>query len=290
MYNFYSVNQIRNLMDKYGLNFSKRWGQNFLINPSVCSKTVSQSGIDPQSGVIEVGPGIGTLTCEIARKAKKVVSVEIDSRLMPLLRETTSEYENVKILNSDILELDVDKIISEEFDGIKNVTVCANLPYYITTPIVMKFLESTANISTITVMVQRETAVRICALPGTRECGAISFAVRYYGIPTILFNVSKESFIPSPSIESSVLSIKADSCWSGFVKDRRMFFKVIKAGFAQRRKTLVNSLSSGLSLEKDKVKNLLYDVGVPLNSRAEQISFVKFAQISDAMAEESQNT
>lgn len=283
MYNLYSVRDINLLLSKYDFRFSKGLGQNFISSPHLCPKIVSKSGISKDSGVIEIGPGIGVLTCEIATIARKLVSIEIDKRLLPILFETTSKYNNIKIINDDILKIDLNNLISSEFTGFSDIRVCANLPYYITSEIVMKLLEEENKINSMTLMVQKEAADRICALPGTRVCGALSVAIRYYADSEILFNVSRRCFIPSPKVDSCVIKITKNSKNSSDIIDKRTFFRVVRASFSKRRKTIVNSLSKEFRFNKGIICNILHDLNIPDVSRPEQLSFVNFANLSNSI-------
>lgn len=286
MENLCNINVVRELFEKHNFSFSKSLGQNFLINPSICPK-IAKDGIKDESyGVIEIGTGIGVLTNELAKLAKKVVAIEIDDRLIPILNDTLAEYDNVKIINKDVLKVDLNKLLDEEFSGM-NVCVCANLPYYITSPIIMMLLESKLNIKSITVMVQKEAATRLCAQVGTRECSAVTFAVRYYSEPKLLFNVSRGSFMPSPNVDSAVirLDIKKQDRLKVKPNDEKFLFSLVKASFSQRRKTLPNPVSSALKIKKDIVIKALEQVCLKPTVRAEQISFDKFIELSNVLGE-----
>ncbi len=275
------IGTIKDILSRHGFTFSKSLGQNFLINPSVCPRMAELSGAGQGTGVIEIGPGIGVLTTELCRLADKVVAVELDKRLLPVLDETLAEHDNVKIINADVLELDLHKLIAEEFDGM-NVVVCANLPYYITSPVIMKLLEEKLPVAAITVMVQKEAAQRICAQVGSRMSGAVTVSVNYYAKPQMLFSVSAGSFMPAPKVDSAV--IRLDVLEEPPVKtDEKKFFRVVKAAFSQRRKVISNSLSSGLSMDKEKVLQLLDGAGVPQNARAEALSLQNFADIANLL-------
>ena len=275
------IGTIKEILSKHGFTFSKALGQNFLINPSVCPRMAELSGAAQGVGVIEVGPGIGVLTNELCRLADKVVAIELDKRLLPVLDETLAEYDNVKIVNADVLELDLRKLIEEEFQGME-VVVCANLPYYITSPVIMKLLEDRLPISAVTVMVQKEAAQRICAKVGSRESGAVTVSVNYYAEPELLFNVSAGSFMPAPKVDSAVLRLNIRK--EPPVKtDEAAFFRVIKAAFSQRRKVISNSLSTGLGLDKQTVSLMLNNAGVAANARAEQLSLEDFAAIANQL-------
>ena len=275
------IGTIKEILSKHGFTFSKALGQNFLINSSVCPRMAELSGAAQGVGVIEVGPGIGVLTNELCRLADKVVAIELDKRLLPVLDETLAEYDNVKIVNADVLELDLRKLIEEEFQGME-VAVCANLPYYITSPVIMKLLEDRLPISAVTVMVQKEAAQRICAKVGSRESGAVTVSVNYYAEPELLFNVSAGSFMPAPKVDSAVLRLNIRK--EPPVKtDEAAFFRVIKAAFSQRRKVISNSLSTGLGLDKQTVSLMLNNAGVAANARAEQLSLEDFAAIANQL-------
>lgn len=277
-----NIGTIKDILGRHGFTFSKSLGQNFLINPSVCPKMAEQSGAKKGVGVIEVGPGIGVLTCQLAERADKVVAIELDKRLLPVLDETLAEYDNIKIINDDILKIDLKKLIETEFSGME-VVVCANLPYYITSPVIMKLLEDRLPINALTVMVQKEAAQRICAEVGSRQSGAVTVAVNYYAKPQILFGVSAGSFMPAPKVDSAVirLDILKEPCVQ--VEDEELFFKVVKAAFSQRRKTLPNSLSAGLQISKLAVTDALNRANVPVNYRAEQLAMEQLAKISNAI-------
>lgn len=275
-----NIRIIRDLMERHGFTFSKALGQNFLINPSVCPQMAVQGGIGPDIGVLEIGPGIGVLTVELSKRAKKVVSIEIDQRLLPVLQETLAGFDNVEIIHGDIMKINLHQLIAEKFPGMQ-VIVCANLPYYITSPILMNLLEQQLPIRSITVMVQKEAAQRLCAQPGCRETGAISIAVRYYSNPKILFPVSKGSFLPAPKVDSAV--IRLDILESPSVNvPAKPFFAVVRAAFSMRRKTLLNCLSAGLSLSKEQAAAGLEKANVPAHARAEQLSMEQFAAIARA--------
>ena len=278
-----NISTVREILSRHGFTFSKALGQNFLINPSVCPRMAQAAVTDDNTGVLEIGPGIGVLTNELLQRARKVVAVELDKRLIPVLAETLGEYDNLKVVNADVMELDLKKLIAEEFPGMR-VVVCANLPYYITSPILMKLLEERLPIETITVMVQKEAAVRLCAAEGSRDSSAITAAVRYYAEPQLLFHVSAGSFMPAPKVDSAVIQLilrEPDIK----PRDDRMMFRVIKAAFAQRRKTVLNSISSSMSLDKGELSGILETAGVAPAARAEKLTLADFARISDALTE-----
>lgn len=275
--NLTNLNTIREIADRHGFSFSKGLGQNFLINASVCPRMAQLGASD---GTIEIGTGIGVLTKELAIVSKKVVAVEIDRRLLPILEETLCGYDNVTVANDDFLNMDINKLVSENFAGME-VAVCANLPYYITTPIIMRILESGAEIKSITAMVQREMAERICAPVGTRGSGAVTCAVNYYGNAKRLFNVSRGSFYPAPNVDSTVIRIETDRKKFGFTSDEeKRFFALIKASFGQRRKTFVNAVSGTLEIDKAVIINALLKIGLDQNIRAERLSLDDFAQLT----------
>lgn len=283
------IGTIKEILGRHGFTFSKALGQNFLINPSVCPRMADAAvgTVDSDRvGVLEIGPGIGVLTNELLQRAQKVVAVELDRRLLPVLSETLGEYDNLKVVNADVMELDLHALIREEFEGMR-VVVCANLPYYITSPVIMKLLEDRLPIESVTVMVQKEAAVRLCAEPGTRDSSAITAAVRYYSVPALLFHVSRGSFMPAPNVDSAVIQLRLRE---PTVKpmNEKTYFKIIKAAFAQRRKTVLNSLSSALSLDKQIVRDILEEAGVPETARAERLTPEDFSAISDAFDERAQ--
>ena len=275
------ISTIKEILGRHGFTFSKALGQNFLINPSVCPKMAELSGAGAGVGVIEIGPGIGVLTTELCRLADKVVSVELDARLLPVLGETLAEFDNFKVVNADVLKLDLNKLIRDEFPGME-VVVCANLPYYITSPVIMKLLEDRLPVSAVTVMVQKEAAQRICAAVGSRESGAVTVSVNYYAEPELLFGVSAGSFMPAPKVESAVIRLNVRKK-PPVETDEKKFFKVVKAAFSQRRKVISNSLSSGLSLDKETVRDVLERAGVSPTARAEQLGLDDFAAIAGCL-------
>lgn len=274
------IGTIKDILSRHGFTFSKSLGQNFLINPSVCPRMAELSGAGRGVGVIEIGPGIGVLTNELCKLADKVVAIELDKRLLPVLEETLGEYDNLKVVNADVLETDLHKLIEDEFSGME-VVVCANLPYYITSPVIMKLLEDKLPISAITVMVQKEAAQRICAEVGSRQSGAVTVSVNYYAKPEMLFSVSAGSFMPAPKVDSAVIRLNVLDEPPVKVNDEKKLFSVIKAAFSQRRKVISNSLSSGLSLDKSKTAEVLEKSGAPLNARAEKLSLQNFADIAN---------
>lgn len=282
MENLSDIGTIKKILAKHGFSFSKALGQNFLVNPAVCPEMARLCGADSDCGVLEIGPGIGVLTNELSKTAKKVVSVELDKRLLPVLEETLADCNNVKIVNGDILKLDLRKLLSEEFPQTRAV-VCANLPYYITSPVIMRLLEERLPIDALTVMVQKEAGKRICAPVGTRQGGAVTAAVNFYSKPSLLFEVSADSFMPPPKVDSCVIRLDVLREPSVKVRDEKMFFKTVKAAFSQRRKTLSNSLSSGLGLDKQTVNSALENCEIPRNYRAEQLTMEQLARLADSL-------
>ncbi len=274
---------VRRLLERYGFTFSKAMGQNFLVNPSVCPRMAEEGGAREGVGVLEIGPGIGVLTVELAERAEKVVCVELDRRLEPILAETLNGRENVEIVWEDVLKADLGEILRTRFPGMP-VVVCANLPYYITTPILMALLEQRLPIESVTVMVQKEAADRLCALPGEKNCGAISAAVSWYAEPSRLFSVSAGSFLPAPKVDSAVirLDLRKEPPIEGVEEER--LFTVVRAAFSQRRKTCANALSSALGVDKSAVFAALADCDLGENIRAEALTLEDLAALTKALA------
>ncbi len=269
--NLTNIGSVKDILGRHGFNFSKGLGQNFLINPDVCPRIAEMGNAREGYGVLEIGTGIGVLTKELALRADKVSAVEIDTRLMPVLDETLKEFDNIKIYNEDVMKADLHKIIAEDFAGLK-VAVCANLPYYITSPVIMLLLESHLPIDSITVMVQKEAAQRLCAKVGSRESGAITVGVNYYGTVKQLFGVSRGSFMPSPNVDSAVIRIDIDREQRLLPEEEKFFFRMVKAGFSQRRKTLANSLCSMLGIAKNDVYSALSNLGISESVRIEALT------------------
>lgn len=284
MYNLSDINTVKALLEQGGFHFSKSLGQNFIIDDEVCPKMADEAVSDGETAVLEIGPGIGVLTKELALRAEKVVSVELDTRLLPILSKTLGEFDNVEIVNDDILKVDLHKLIEERFPG-KKVSICANLPYYITSPVIMHLLESNLPVEKIVVMVQKEAADRICASVGDRDSGALTAAVNYYSTAEKLFFVPKQCFIPSPKVDSCVISMRLHKNPPVTPKDEKLFWQVVKAAFAQRRKTAVNSLSSGLSIEKIEISKILREAGFNENIRAEKFTMEDFCTVADLISD-----
>ncbi|MBR6361297.1 MAG: 16S rRNA (adenine(1518)-N(6)/adenine(1519)-N(6))-dimethyltransferase RsmA [Clostridia bacterium] len=273
---------VKSILTRHGFSFSKSLGQNFIINPDICPEMAENCGADSGSGVLEIGPGIGVLTKELCLRAKKVVSIELDKRLLPILDETVGEFDNLKIINADVMKTDLKKVLEEEFGGMP-VYVCANLPYYITSPVIMMLLQNNPGINALTVMVQKEWADRIISPVGSRDAGAVTAAVNYYSEARKLFGVSKNSFMPAPKVDSAVLRMDIREKPPVEVEDEKLFFALIKAAFGQRRKTALNSLSSGLGISKDAVAQALTQCGFDTNVRAETMTMEEFAALSNLL-------
>lgn len=280
MKNLSDISVVKSILAKHGFTFSKALGQNFIINPNVCPEMADEAIDNDGMGVLEIGPGIGVLTYQLAKRADKVVSVELDKRLLPVLDETLAEFDNVEIINADVMKLDLNELIKEKF-GSREVCVCANLPYYITSPIIMMLLESKLPIKSITVMVQKEAADRLCAEIGSRDSGAVTVAVNYYAEAKRLFNVSKGSFMPAPKVDSAVIRLDIRQEPPVKVSDEKKFFKLVKAAFGQRRKTALNSISSGMSLPKSEVAAAIEKTGLDINIRAEKLTMQQLADLCE---------
>lgn len=276
------IKTVEKLLKPLGFSFKKSLGQNFLIDPDVCPAMARESA-DSNTGVLEIGPGIGVLTVECAKVAKRVVAIELDNRLKPVLEVTLKDYPNAEVVFGDALKLDLNSLIKEKFYDCERVVVCANLPYYITSPLIMKLLESKLPIDSITVMVQKEAAERLCAEVGSREAGAVTVAVAYYAEAQILFDVGRESFMPPPNVDSAVIKLKVLKDCPVKVKDENFFFALVKACFAQRRKTLCNTVANTLKIDKSKIADALSQMGLDTNVRSEQLSFEQLAALSDKL-------
>jgi 16S rRNA (adenine1518-N6/adenine1519-N6)-dimethyltransferase len=282
--NLTDIGVIKQIQSEFGFEFSKGLGQNFLINPSV-SPRIAEYGCDSDTGVIEIGAGFGVLTKELCTRAKRVVCIELDKKLLPVLQKTVP-YENLTIINDDILKCDLEEIIRTHFSDTKKISVCANLPYYITSPVIMKLLESKIPFESITVMVQKEAAERFCAECGTREAGAVTYAVAYYAKPEILFNVSRGSFFPPPNVDSAVIRLTPYKTPPVEVSDEPFFFSLIKAAFSQRRKTFINSVSNGTEIPKADILSALNTLEIREDIRPERLTLTQFADISNILSEE----
>lgn len=281
--NLYDINTIKKILSKYGFTFSKALGQNFLIDPDVCPNMAKELNANGKTGVLEIGPGIGVLTKELCKAAKKVVAVELDKRLLPVLGETLGEFDNLEIVNGDVMELDLKALIDEKFADCDSVKVCANLPYYITSPVIMMLLESELPIDEIVVMVQKEAGERLCAEVGTRQAGAVSVAVNFYADGEILFDVPRTSFVPSPKVDSVVIKLTLDKAEKYRVENKRKFFSLVKCAFAQRRKTALNSISNTMGVQKEKLTNIFNELGLEVNIRPEKLTMQNLIDIADRL-------
>lgn len=277
------------LVKKHGFKFTKSLGQNFLIDDNIVDKIVAGAGIGPGDKIIEVGPGIGTLTREMASRAETLMAVEIDKNLIPILADTLGDYDNVKIVNEDIIKADIKGLIDENLSG-GPVKLVANLPYYITTPIIMRFLEENINVTDIVVMVQKEVAERMNAQPGGKDFGALSVAVQYYCDTEIVAKVPRHLFVPQPNVDSIVIALRIRPERKYKVDDEDLYFKVVKAAFGQRRKTLLNSISSMGNLSKDQVKEALEEAGIDPKRRGETLSLDEFAILSNVIGNKLKET
>ncbi|MDQ6595379.1 16S rRNA (adenine(1518)-N(6)/adenine(1519)-N(6))-dimethyltransferase RsmA [Bacillus salipaludis] len=276
----------RAILEKYGFSFKKSLGQNFLIDTNILKKIVEFANITEDTGTIEIGPGIGALTEQLARSSNKVVAFEIDQRLLPILKDTLDPYSNVKVIHQDVLKADVKEVIKDEFQTIDDLMVVANLPYYVTTPIIMKILEEHLPIRGIVVMLQKEVADRISASPGTKDYGSLSIAVQYYTEAETVMIVPKTVFVPQPNVDSAVIRLTRRTTPAVTVKDEGFFFQVTRASFAQRRKTLLNNLTSQLpdgKQKKEQILEALGGCGVDPTRRGETLSLEEFGRLSDAL-------
>ncbi|MBO5494184.1 MAG: 16S rRNA (adenine(1518)-N(6)/adenine(1519)-N(6))-dimethyltransferase RsmA [Eubacterium sp.] len=277
------IQTIKKVMSRHGFTFSKALGQNFLVNPEVCPAMAESLNADGKTGVLEIGAGVGVLTKELARVAGKVVCVELDKRLFPVLDETLDGFDNIELVNEDIMKVDLNTFLSEHFYGCERLMVCANLPYYITSPIIMLLLESRAPLEKIVVMVQREAGLRLCAQVGSRQAGAVTVAVNYYADSEILFEVGRESFVPSPRVDSVVISLTPHGKPKYELKDEKRFFTIVKAAFSQRRKTALNSISNTLGISKDAVGEVFDGLSLDRNLRAEKLTMEELINISERL-------
>lgn len=282
MNNLSDISVIKSVLSRHGFTFSKALGQNFIINPGVCPRIAEEGGAGEGVGVLEVGAGIGVLTAELAKRASKVVCVELDTRLLPVLDETLGEFDNVKIINGDILKVDLHKILEDEF-GNMPVVVCANLPYYITSPVIMRLLESRLRIDSVTVMVQKEAAVRLCADVGSRDSGAVTVAVNYYAEAQKLFDVSRGSFMPSPNVDSAVIRLDILKNPPIEVSDEKFFFSMVKAAFSQRRKTASNGISAGMGISKPTVIEAIEAADLSPTVRAEALTMEQLGRLCEEL-------
>ena len=278
--NLADINTLKSLLNKESFSFKKSLGQNFLIDPTVCP-AMAENSADKNTGVLEIGPGVGVLTRELSKVAKKVVAIELDERLKKILPKTLGDLSNVEVIFGDAMKLDLEEIIKEHFADCESVSVCANLPYYITSPIIMMLLEKRLPITSITVMVQKEAAERLCAEVGSRDAGAVTVAVTYYAEKEILFEVDRSSFMPPPNVDSAVIKLNIRENPPIKVANEEKFFKFVKSAFAQRRKTLLNTVSSTLNVPKDKWRVILSELSIKETVRGEELTMEQFAQISE---------
>ena len=272
------------LMNKYNITANKNYGQNFLIDENVVSGIVQNAEVSKKDLVIEIGPGLGTLTSYLLESAGKVICIELDTHMLKILNDRFSLYTNFELINDDVLKVDLKELISKNSE-FENVKVVANLPYYITTPIIMKLLEDKLNLTSITVMVQKEVAERLTEAPGSKNTGSITYSINYYTNPKTVIDVPKESFIPSPKVDSSVIKLDILSEPKIKVLDEELFFKVIKCAFMQKRKTLINSLSNSGIGSKENLEKILTELELDLRVRAEQLTLEQFGMISDKLIE-----
>lgn len=281
----YDYNTIKRILTRHGFTFSKALGQNFLIDPSVCPRMAAALEADDRTGVLEIGPGIGVLTKELSAVCGRVAAVELDRRLPDVLAETLADCPNVQVVPGDVLQMDLQALFADQFADCDRLQVCANLPYYITTPVLMRLLESELPIERLVVMVQLEAAKRLCAPLGTRDCGAVSAAVEYYTQAEILFEVGRESFFPSPNVDSAVIALTRRQQPPVQVTDEGYFFRVVKGAFLQRRKTLANSLNAALGVPKADLTALFQSLGLSATARAEQLTMSQMAALANALYE-----
>lgn len=274
---------VRAVLSRHGFSFSKALGQNFLIDPTVCPEMARAATREGADCVLEIGPGIGVLTASLCEQAKQVVAVELDRRLFPVLRETLADYDNVELVEGDAMQLDLHALLRERFGEGARIAVCANLPYYITSPLLMRLLECRLPIEKLVVMVQKEAAERLCAEVGSREAGAVTVAVRYYAEAHTRFTVGREAFLPTPKVDSAVIELCVRKSPAVELRDEAYFFKMVRAAFAQRRKTAVNGIAAGLNLPKAAVAEAIADTGLPADVRAEKIPMEKLADLANRL-------
>lgn len=285
-YTLTDLSVIKKVMGEHSVTFSKGLGQNFLVNPTVCPRMADaiRESTDKPMGVLEIGAGVGVLTKELLERCEKVVCIELDTRLFPVLEDTLSGYDNLTLINGDILKIDLQQVIKEHFEGME-IFVCANLPYYITSPVIMRLLEEKLPFNKIIVMVQKEAGDRLCAKVGSRESGAVTVAVNYYAKAKKLFDVSRGSFFPSPKVDSCVIGLDLTKKDDYNVADEGLFFKMIKSAFAQRRKTILNSVSSGMNIPKDKLSLAIEKAGLSPTARAEALTMEELVTLANKIYE-----
>lgn len=279
-----NIGTIRELFERHGFAFTKSLGQNFLINPSVCPKIAEMGGCKKGSAAIEIGTGVGVLTKELAKRCDKVIAVEIDKGLKPILEETLAEFDNIEVVFADVMETDLNALIKEKLSGYDDIVVCANLPYYITSPVIMRLLEERLPISAVTVMVQKEAADRLCAKMGSRDCGAITVAVNFYSTPKMLFKVNRGSFMPAPNVDSAVIRLDISKTKKYSPIDEKLFFRIIHAAFSQRRKQLINPVAAELKIEKQLLSEKLAECSIKVTARPEELLMEDFVALSDSLS------
>ena len=271
------------IMNEYNITANKGYGQNFLVDENIVSSIVEKADVNKEDLIIEIGPGLGTLTALLLEKAGKVVCIELDPKMITVLNDRFTLYDNFELINNDVLKEDLKSIIEKNLKTLelKKAKVVANLPYYITTPIIMKLLEDKLNLESITVMVQKEVAERLAEEPGGKETGAITYSIHYYTNPEIVINVPNDSFVPAPKVDSAVIKLEVLNTPKIQVENEAVFFKVVKAAFLQKRKTLINSLSNSKIADKETLENMLNSMNIDLKIRAEKLSLEEFGQIAD---------
>ncbi|MFB9758745.1 16S rRNA (adenine(1518)-N(6)/adenine(1519)-N(6))-dimethyltransferase RsmA [Ectobacillus funiculus] len=285
-------NRTKGILEKYGFSFKKSLGQNFLIDTNVLNRIVDFAEMSSETAAIEIGPGIGALTEQLAKRAKKVIAFEIDQRLLPILGETLEPYDNVKIIHSDVLKANVKQVVEEEFEKDQDIMVVANLPYYVTTPILFKLLEEQLPIRGIVVMLQKEVADRIAAAPGTKDYGSLSIALQYYTEAETVMIVPRTVFVPQPNVDSAVIRLTKREKPAVMVQDEAFFFEVVRASFAQRRKTLMNNLVNnlqGIPKDKELLEQTLQEAGIDPKRRGETLTIEEFGRLSDALYNQKRN-
>ena len=281
-----SLEETKSILKKYNITANKKLGQNFLISDEVINEIINASEVNKTDLVIEIGPGLGTLTSKLLEKAGKVIAIELDTKMLKILQDRFFLYKNFVLLNADVLKVDLNTLIAENKGELNNVKIVANLPYYITTPIVMKLLEEKIPVDSITVMVQKEVADRLTALPGEKLSGAITYTVNYYAEASKIIFVDRNNFIPAPEVDSEVIKLKIRQEPAVNVKNEEVFFRLIKESFSHRRKTLVNGLeNSGMFKDKEQIKQLLEKMNLETNVRGENLSINQFAELSNLIAE-----
>lgn len=273
-----NIGVIKDLFERHGFSFSKALGQNFLINPAVCPKIAEMGGCREGVCAVEIGTGVGVLTRELAKRCDRVIAIELDERLKPILEETLAEFDNVEVIFADVMQTDLSEIVNKF--GSKETVICANLPYYITSPVIMKILESRLSVKSLTVMVQREAGDRICAAPGTRESGAVSYAVRYYSKPSLLFRVNRGSFMPSPNVDSEVIKLEITGENQLPEDIEKTLFRLIRSGFSQRRKQLLNPLSAELNIAKQELSAVFSELKIKPTARAEELTLENYIELA----------